>query len=85
MWNWAQVAGVNSLLKIKSYCTATGVLDKHQAFFIEKLQSVPAQTGPAAKKQAAIDAVFKGLPTEILSPMWKIKGTTFISVTTELL
>ncbi|KAJ6569397.1 hypothetical protein B0H19DRAFT_1257049 [Mycena capillaripes] len=60
--------------KVKDMRTETGLKDKFQMVFIDKLfNSYKKKRGPETKC-AALDAMLASLPQNTMSPVWRIKG-----------
>ncbi|KAJ6542980.1 hypothetical protein B0H19DRAFT_1212717 [Mycena capillaripes] len=60
--------------KVKDMQTETGLKDKFQMVFIDKLfDSYKKKRGPETKR-AALDTTLVSLPQNTMSPVWRIKG-----------
>ena len=66
---------VGKLSKIRSHKTSTGIKDVYFEAFLDCMHHAYKDQGTRAEKQAALDD-FKGTLSEnILSPVWRIRGT----------
>lgn len=66
--------GVGNQTKIKDLKTSTGTKDTYLEHFIEKLAGLYKNKKGAAAKKSALDAQSARMPTNVLSPVWRIKG-----------
>ncbi|KAF9472390.1 hypothetical protein BDN70DRAFT_938219 [Pholiota conissans] len=77
----AQTIGAKT--KLKTSRTNTGIKDTVQEFFFDKVfESYEKKQGPAAKQQALDNAVAE-LPSDITSPVWRLRGKVSYMITCE--
>ncbi|KAF8178467.1 hypothetical protein BJ912DRAFT_1045365 [Pholiota molesta] len=69
-----EASKIGAKSRLKASRTNTGIKDTVQEFFFDKLfDSYKAKQGPIAK-QEALDRAIRDLPSDITSPVWRLKG-----------
>lgn len=71
---------LHSKTRIGQMRTHTGIKDTFQLHFLDKLFDSHKNRRNDATKQSALDHAVASLPPDIISPVWRIKGTCLLSI-----
>lgn len=71
---FSEASTLDTKTKVQQMRTNTGVKDTYQLHFLERLFDSYKSKRGTANKQAALDAEINELPSNITSPVWRIKG-----------
>ncbi|KIN97487.1 hypothetical protein M404DRAFT_160322, partial [Pisolithus tinctorius Marx 270] len=65
---------IGNQTKIKEKMTSTGLKDTYLEYFINGMAASCKRQQGSSSKQEALDVFIKGLPENVYSPVWRIKG-----------
>lgn len=71
---FAMAKQVRNQTKIKELKTATGVKDTYFEHFMDSMSKSHNKASGTAAKQAALSDFAATLPSDVFSPVWRIKG-----------
>ncbi|KAI6144100.1 hypothetical protein BKA82DRAFT_4331110 [Pisolithus tinctorius] len=71
---FTMAATIGNQTKIKEKMTSTGLKDTYLEYFINGMAASCKRQQGSSSKQEALDVFIKGLPENVYSPVWRIKG-----------
>lgn len=66
---------VGNQTRVKAMKTSTGTKDTYLESFLDRMSSAFKRKHGLSEKQKALDDVIASLPGNIISPVWRIKGS----------
>lgn len=75
---FTMASSIGNQSKIKEKKTATGLKDTYLKYFLEEMAASYKKKHGGNSKQQALDEFIQGLPENVYSPVWRIKGNAWL-------